>query len=180
MGRSTDKETRLSEQRKYRSWTAKQKIEIVLAGLRGDRSVKEVCREHAISETLYYGWRSCSRAAAKRSPARRNDSVSGSCAARSPSWSGRSAARPTSWSSRENSCGSGSETARRPLSRSRRRRSRSFGGGACRTDQPPGALPNAQAENRSAAAAGHGSGRGRDRRRGARQSNRRLPDDLRL
>jgi len=57
MGRSTDKETRLSEQRKYRSWTAQQKIEIVLAGLRGDRSVKEVCREHAISETLYYGWR---------------------------------------------------------------------------------------------------------------------------
>jgi transposase len=57
MGRSTDKEMRLSEQRKYRSWTVQQKIEIVLAGLRGDRSVKEVCREHAISETLYYGWR---------------------------------------------------------------------------------------------------------------------------
>src|SRR6266516_4645397 len=57
MGRSTDKETRLSEQRKYRSWTAQQKIEIVLAGLRGDRSVKEVCREQAISEALYYGWR---------------------------------------------------------------------------------------------------------------------------
>jgi transposase len=33
------------------------KIEIVLAGLRGDRSVKEVCREHEISETLYYSWR---------------------------------------------------------------------------------------------------------------------------
>ena len=31
MGRSTDKETGLSEQRKYRSWTAQQKIEIVLA-----------------------------------------------------------------------------------------------------------------------------------------------------
>ena len=57
MGRSTDKETGLSEQRKYRSWTAQQKIEIVLAGLRGDRTVKEVCREHEISETLYYGWR---------------------------------------------------------------------------------------------------------------------------
>src|SRR5207245_11351466 len=57
MGRSTDKETRLSEQRKYRSWTAQQELEIVLAGLRGDRSVREVCREHAISETLYYGWR---------------------------------------------------------------------------------------------------------------------------
>ena len=47
----------ISEQRKYRSWTAQQKIEIVLAGLRGDRSVKEVCREHEISDTLYYGWR---------------------------------------------------------------------------------------------------------------------------
>ena len=47
----------MSEQRKYRSWTARQKIEIVLAGLRGDRSEKEVCREHAISETLYYTWR---------------------------------------------------------------------------------------------------------------------------
>ena len=57
MGRLTDKETGLSEQRKYRSWTAQQKLEIVLAGLRGDRQVKEVCREHAISETLYYGWR---------------------------------------------------------------------------------------------------------------------------
>ncbi len=47
----------MSERRKYRSWTAKQKIEIVLAGLRGDRPVKEVCREHEISETLYYSWR---------------------------------------------------------------------------------------------------------------------------
>jgi transposase len=51
------KEIGMSEQRKYRSWTAQQKIEIVLAGLRGDRTVREVCREHEISETLYYGWR---------------------------------------------------------------------------------------------------------------------------
>jgi transposase-like protein len=51
------KEIGMSEQRKYRSWTAQQKIEIVLAGLRGDRTVKEVCREHEIAETLYYGWR---------------------------------------------------------------------------------------------------------------------------
>ena len=57
MGRSTEKETRLSEQRKYRSWTAQQKLEIVLAGLRGDGSVKELCREHGIAETLYYTWR---------------------------------------------------------------------------------------------------------------------------
>ena len=47
----------MSEQRKYRSWTAQQKLVIVLAGLRGDRSARDVCREHGISEALYYGWR---------------------------------------------------------------------------------------------------------------------------
>ena len=44
-------------QRNYRKFTAKQKLEIVLAGLRGDRSVRDVCREHEIAETLYYSWR---------------------------------------------------------------------------------------------------------------------------
>lgn len=47
----------MSEQRKYRKFTAKQKAEIVLAGLRGDRTVRDVCREHGIAETLYYSWR---------------------------------------------------------------------------------------------------------------------------
>ncbi len=47
----------MSEQGKYRKWTAQQKLEIVVAGLRGDRSAREVCREHGISETLYHGWR---------------------------------------------------------------------------------------------------------------------------
>jgi transposase len=47
----------LSEQRKYRTFTAQQKLEIVLAGLRGDVSVKELCRQHEIAETLYYQWR---------------------------------------------------------------------------------------------------------------------------
>jgi transposase len=56
-GRSRDEESTLCEQRRYRKFTAQQKIEIVLAGLRGDRSVKEVCREHEIAETLYYTWR---------------------------------------------------------------------------------------------------------------------------
>ena len=47
----------MSEQRKYRSFTAQQKLEIVLAGLRGDVSVKDLCRRHEIAETLYYSWR---------------------------------------------------------------------------------------------------------------------------
>ena len=46
----------MAEQRKYRKFTAKQKAEIVLAGLRGEVSIKEVCREHEIAETLYYTW----------------------------------------------------------------------------------------------------------------------------
>ena len=48
---------RVAEQRKYRTFSAQQKIEIVLAGVRGDRSIKEVCRDHEIAETLYYSWR---------------------------------------------------------------------------------------------------------------------------
>lgn len=47
----------MSEKRKYRQFTPEQKSEIVLAGLRGDRSVRDVCREHQIAETLYYQWR---------------------------------------------------------------------------------------------------------------------------
>jgi transposase len=57
MGRSTRKEIGLSEQRKYRKFTAKQKLEIVLASLRGDRSVVEICREHGIAESLLRKWR---------------------------------------------------------------------------------------------------------------------------
>jgi transposase-like protein len=59
----------LSEQREHRSWTAEQKIEIVLAGLRGDRSAKEVCREHEISDTLFYSWRDKLLAGGREAPA---------------------------------------------------------------------------------------------------------------
>ncbi len=45
----------MAEQRKQRS--AQQKLEIVLAGMRGDRSVRDVCREHDVSEALYYNSR---------------------------------------------------------------------------------------------------------------------------
>ncbi|WP_188037061.1 transposase [Actinotalea sp. JY-7885] len=47
----------MGEKRKYRQFTVEQKTEVVLAGPRGDRSVREVCREDQISETLYYSWR---------------------------------------------------------------------------------------------------------------------------
>ena len=47
----------MSEQRKYRTFSVQKKLEIVLAGLRGDVSVKDLCRQHEIAETLYYSWR---------------------------------------------------------------------------------------------------------------------------
>jgi transposase len=56
MGRSTRRRSELSEKQR-RKFTAKQKLEIVLAGLREDRSVRDVCREHQIQEALYYQWR---------------------------------------------------------------------------------------------------------------------------
>lgn len=40
----------------YRKFTSKQKLEIVLASLRGDRSVAELCREHGIAESLLRKW----------------------------------------------------------------------------------------------------------------------------
>jgi transposase len=47
----------MGEKKQRRSWTPDEKTEIVLAGLRGDRSVRDVCREHVISETQYDQWR---------------------------------------------------------------------------------------------------------------------------
>ena len=57
MGRSTREETRLGGHGKYRKVTAKRKLEIVLASLRGDRSIAELCREHEIAESLLRTWR---------------------------------------------------------------------------------------------------------------------------
>jgi transposase len=48
----------LSESRgKYRKFSAQQKLELVLASWRGERSITEICREHDISESLLRRWR---------------------------------------------------------------------------------------------------------------------------
>ncbi len=47
----------MSDIRKYRKFTAQQKIEIVLASLRGPTTMAELCREHEISESLLRKWR---------------------------------------------------------------------------------------------------------------------------
>jgi transposase len=105
----------MSEARKYRKFSASQKLELVLASLRGDRSVAEICREHVISETLLRRWREQLLEAGAARLAGAEQRFRRSCARGSPSSSARSGARPTSWRSRESSCGIGSETARRPI-----------------------------------------------------------------
>src|SRR3954452_11945192 len=57
IGRSTHEETMLSETRKYRKLTPQQKLELVMASWRGERSIAEMCREHDISESLLRRWR---------------------------------------------------------------------------------------------------------------------------
>ncbi len=42
---------------KLRKWTSEEKMAIVLEGLKGQKSVAEICREHQISQTLFYRWR---------------------------------------------------------------------------------------------------------------------------
>lgn len=40
-----------------RIWTAKQKLEVVLEGLKEKETVTEVCRRYGISQSMYYEWR---------------------------------------------------------------------------------------------------------------------------
>jgi len=47
----------LGEKRTYRKFTPQQKLELVMASWRGERSIAELCREHEISETLLRRWR---------------------------------------------------------------------------------------------------------------------------
>ena len=47
----------MGESRKYRKFSAQQKTELVLASLRGPKTVAQLCREHDISETLLRKWR---------------------------------------------------------------------------------------------------------------------------
>jgi len=42
---------------KQRKWTAEEKMAIVLEGIKGVKSVADICREHKISQALYYRWR---------------------------------------------------------------------------------------------------------------------------
>jgi transposase len=39
-----------------RQYTAEEKVRIVIAGLRGEESIAELCRKEGINQNLYYRW----------------------------------------------------------------------------------------------------------------------------
>ena len=43
--------------KKRRQFTAEFKLEVVLEGLRNEKSVAQLCREREITDKLYYKWR---------------------------------------------------------------------------------------------------------------------------
>ena len=47
----------MGESRNYRKFSAQQKTEIVLASLRGPKTIAQLCREHDISDSLLRKWR---------------------------------------------------------------------------------------------------------------------------
>ena len=40
-----------------KQWTGKEKLAIVLQGLKGDCSISTLCNEHGITQGMYYKWR---------------------------------------------------------------------------------------------------------------------------
>ena len=53
---SAEKTVRDIRRKTRRQYSAEEKIRIVLAGLRGEDSIAELCRREGIAEGLYYSW----------------------------------------------------------------------------------------------------------------------------
>jgi peptide deformylase len=131
----------LSEQRNYRKFSAKTKAEIVIAGLRGDRSVRDVCREHGIAETLYYQWREKLLEGGQLALAGKDERQAERELRQRIRELERALGRKTyELRSRGKHCGAGSEGARRAVPRPGRPRLRGGGGGAPHAGHPSGDL----------------------------------------
>jgi len=53
---SADKLVRNIRRKTRQTYSAEEKIRIVLAGLRGEESIASLCRHEGIAESLYYSW----------------------------------------------------------------------------------------------------------------------------
>jgi transposase-like protein len=47
----------MGEKRQRRSWSAAEKLRIVLLGMDGAVEISELCRREGINPTQYYGWK---------------------------------------------------------------------------------------------------------------------------
>lgn len=174
------KEIELATRRNYRKFSAQQKLEIVLAGLRGDRSVKGVCRDHEIAETLYYNWRDKLLEGGREQLAGKEEHQGEKELRKRVRELERALGRKTyELEVAGKHCGAGSERARRPVPHPGRTWPQGRGRGARDAGFSPGDLSDAETAHRSGAAAGVGGGRRGDRRGRARQSDRRHPDGRR-
>src|SRR5919112_6200346 len=156
MGCSKRSRGSMSETRTYRKFTAQQKPEIVLASLRGPKSMAELCREHDIADSLLRKWREQFLAAgAERLQGKTERTEVDELRSRVAKLE-RALGRKTMEVEVAGELLRGwSEDARRPFPRARRARpSRDGSCPRCR-DQPPGALPPAdQAAEGTAATLG--------------------------
>lgn len=53
---SADKLVKNIRRKTRQTYSAEEKIRIVLAGLRGEESISALCRREGIAESLYYSW----------------------------------------------------------------------------------------------------------------------------
>ncbi len=54
--RSAEVRVREIRRKTCRRFSAEEKIRVVLEGLRGEQSIKELCRHEGIASNLYYCW----------------------------------------------------------------------------------------------------------------------------
>ena len=57
VGRFDDKNHEEAKEMKRKQWRSKQKLEIVLEGLKSQCSVAELCNRYGIQQSMYYKWR---------------------------------------------------------------------------------------------------------------------------
>ena len=57
VGRFNDKNHEEVKEMKRKQWRSKQKLEIVLEGLKSQCSVAELCNRYGIQQSMYYKWR---------------------------------------------------------------------------------------------------------------------------
>ena len=63
---AADKVVKNIRRKTRQTYSAEEKIRIVLAGLRGEESISVLCRREGIAESLYYSWYKVFREAGKR------------------------------------------------------------------------------------------------------------------